>query len=170
MRVQSAPEAGPTTRALGSSDGERIDPDWPGPRSPLPRAEPHEHMTLVDDAEAFGPVRAATWVLHNDRRMDRFRRAHASFRDAVAAGPVGVAAVMRRGCAMFSIACRGREWIVMQSDELVSVHPTREEAERAIEWLARNHTFASDALSPIEAGRTSPGREALRHVAQRIRT
>ena len=51
--------------------------------------------------------------------------------------------VKGKGWAMFSIERRGREWLVMQADEMVSVHPSREEAERAVEWLANTHTHVS---------------------------
>jgi hypothetical protein len=39
--------------------------------------------------------------------------------------------------AVISIARNGSDWIVVQNDALVSVHPTREEAERCAFWLVK---------------------------------
>jgi hypothetical protein len=50
----------------------------------------------------------------------------------------------RRRWIMFSITRRHQEWVVLEDDELVSVHPTREEAERVVIWLMR-HAEGSSA-------------------------
>jgi hypothetical protein len=36
---------------------------------------------------------------------------------------------------MFSIEQRHQDWVVLEHGEVVSVHPTRVEAERAVVWL-----------------------------------
>jgi hypothetical protein len=48
---------------------------------------------------------------------------------------------------MFSITRRHQEWAVLENDEILSVHPTREEAERVVVWLM-SHADSS-AAQPI---------------------
>jgi hypothetical protein len=45
---------------------------------------------------------------------------------------------------MFSITQRNQDWAVLENDEIVSVHPTRAEAERVVVWLMC-HTDSSPA-------------------------
>ncbi len=47
---------------------------------------------------------------------------------------------------MISIEKSGSEWRVVQDGNAVSVHPTREEAERAVEWLTKNHDHAVEVI------------------------
>lgn len=44
---------------------------------------------------------------------------------------------------MYRIERRGSEWVVLKGDQVVSVHRSRREAERAVDWLlAHNHESA----------------------------
>ena len=52
---------------------------------------------------------------------------------------------------MIDLEQRGNEWAVVQNGELVSLHPTRAEAERAVLWLGRRH--APDRKAGHDAGR-----------------
>jgi DNA-binding CsgD family transcriptional regulator/predicted ester cyclase len=44
----------------------------------------------------------------------------------------------------FDIEQNGREWVVVRDGATVSVHPNREEAERAVEWLAHHSVVGDD--------------------------
>jgi len=44
----------------------------------------------------------------------------------------------------FDIEQNGREWVVGRDGATVSVHPNREEAERAVDWLARRSVVGDD--------------------------
>lgn len=46
---------------------------------------------------------------------------------------------------MIAIEQRGGEWAVLDDHELVSLHPTRIEAERAALWLAKQESAPDDA-------------------------
>jgi hypothetical protein len=52
---------------------------------------------------------------------------------------------------MYSIERNGREWVVMQAGNRVSLHPTKDEAQRTVEWLLAHHdiTDASQAAARV---------------------
>jgi DNA-binding CsgD family transcriptional regulator/predicted ester cyclase len=64
---------------------------------------------------------------------------------------------------MFDIEQNGREWVVGRDGATVSVHPNREEAERAVDWLA-HHSVVGDQQAVL-CGELTP-REIV--VLQRL--
>jgi DNA-binding NarL/FixJ family response regulator len=58
---------------------------------------------------------------------------------------------------MFTIEQNGQDWVVQRGTATVSVHPNREEAERAVEWLDRRSVVGPrqavlfGALTPRES-------------------
>jgi DNA-binding CsgD family transcriptional regulator/predicted ester cyclase len=64
----------------------------------------------------------------------------------------------------FDIEQNGREWVVGRDGATVSVHPNREEAERAVEWLAHHSVVGDDQA--VVCGNLTP-REIV--VLQRLK-
>ena len=61
---------------------------------------------------------------------------------------------------MFSIEQRHQDWVVLEHGELVSVHPTRVEAERAVVWLivhtdGHAGTHLGNPAAPVIGARTA---------------
>jgi hypothetical protein len=60
---------------------------------------------------------------------------------------------------MFSIEQRHQDWVVLEHGEVVSVHPTRVEAERAVVWLmVHTDGHAGTRLGIAGADLASPDR------------
>jgi hypothetical protein len=55
---------------------------------------------------------------------------------------------------MFLIERRFRDWVVRHNNETISVHPSREEAERAIEWLFSHRAAPQLAVARVEQQRS----------------